>query len=197
MRRTTVFTASLATALLCPSATLIAQSPRPEAVELVGQIPRVRSENPDIAEQIADATRQSPFFRALVAEIDASNGIVYVVAGQCRHGGAACFMMRVTKAASNRILQIRVDPRFADCDVDLIASIGHELWHVLEILRNPKLDNDDAIFHFYAREGRHSNRATFPFGGWETTGALEAGYQVLRELRAAGIASRGCKGARR
>ena len=69
MRRTTVFTASLATALLCHSATLIAQSPRPEAVELAGQIPRVRSENPDIAEQIADATHQSSFFRALVAEM--------------------------------------------------------------------------------------------------------------------------------
>jgi hypothetical protein len=103
--------------------------------------------------------------------------------GPCRHGGAACLALGVTVAGPNRMLRTFVDPRFAECDVDLMASIGHELWHALEILRVPSITSSVRIFNYYAREGRHYGQPDFVGGGWETRAALETGFKVLKELR--------------
>ena len=43
--------------------------------------------------------------------------------------------MTVTLAGPYRILRIVVDPRQADCDQALMASICYELWHAIEVLR--------------------------------------------------------------
>jgi hypothetical protein len=89
----------------------------------------------------------------------------------------------VTVAGPNRILRAAVDPWRADDSLELMASIGHELRHALEILEQPSLRDFDAVFHFYPREARHSDRSSFPFGGWETPAAQRAGEMVLRDLR--------------
>jgi hypothetical protein len=166
---------------------------RPAASDTV-RIPRVRSEETPLAAFIARAAEGSPAFRHLVDEVDETDGIVYVNPGECRHGGAACLALGVTIAGPNRILRTVVNPRYAACDVNLMASIGHELRHALEILRVPSLTSGIRVFHFYAREGRHSNQAELMSGGWETRAALETGFQVLKEMRSAGTErGRPCK----
>jgi hypothetical protein len=147
-----------------------------------GQFPRVRSEDRTITSLIAQASQLSTTFRGILDEIESSDGIVHITHGRCRHGGAACMAMTVTPAGPYRLLRIIVDPRKADCDLDLMASLGHELWHTLEVLREPSLRTYAEVYHFYARDGRHTDR-TGTFGGWETPAARKAGDAVFRELR--------------
>jgi hypothetical protein len=85
----------------------------------------------------------------------------------------------VKVAEPNRLLRIVVDTRKTDCT--LIASIGHELRHAIEVLQDRSVTSDAALFHFYAREGRHTTPD--PLGAWETEAAVRAGMDVLAELR--------------
>jgi hypothetical protein len=52
--------------------------------------PRVRSNHPYIRAMIADAQVRTATFRRLLATIAATDGIVYVEEGDCRHGVRAC-----------------------------------------------------------------------------------------------------------
>lgn len=136
---------------------------------------RVRSENPLIAQLIADAPVLSTTFRDLVTAIDATNGIVYVESGRCGRGARACLVLNVHVAGPNRILRVMVTTR-RDRE-GLIGSIGHELHHALEILRDPEITTSAAMFfHFFGRSSFSPNR-------FETDGAVEAGERIEDELR--------------
>jgi hypothetical protein len=62
-----------------------------DAATSAAQVPRVRSEDPAIANLVARAVTQSATFR-VVERIDRTDGIVYIAGGQCRHGGSACLI---------------------------------------------------------------------------------------------------------
>jgi hypothetical protein len=136
---------------------------------------RVRSSNPAITALVQHATERSETFRRIVEIIDASDGIVYVEEGQCRHGARACFTS-VTAAGRNRILSVKVDTRNADRD--LMGSIGHELRHTIEVLGNPKVVDNESMLFFYTRIGSRRPGRVF-----ETIAAVEAGNAVRDELR--------------
>lgn len=84
--------------------------------------------------------------RGLVQVIDASDGIVYVESGECGHGVRAC-LVGVTAAGEDRILWIKVDTGKEGWD--LMGSIGHELRHAVEVLGNPKVTSNAAMYFFY------------------------------------------------
>lgn len=146
-------------------------------------MPRIRSADATITALIAGAFKWSATFRRFVSLIDATNGIVYLEGGRCRYRMRACLMATVKMAGPNRILRIVIDLRKPQCDLDLMASIGHELWHAIEVLREPSITSDAAFFFFYAREGLHTDRLNFPLGAFETRAADKAGVDVLAELR--------------
>lgn len=138
-------------------------------------MPRVRSADAKLAALMMRASEQSATFRRLIDRIDATDGIVYVEAGRC--GSArACLALTVTVAGPNRILRIVVEPDRPDCEV--MASIGHELWHAIEVLREPSIRSDGAMYSFIAK-GHGQN----PPRWLETKAAGEAGDDVLNELR--------------
>ncbi len=138
---------------------------------------------PMIAQLIAAAPAGSVTFRGLVAAIDATNGIVYVEAGQCRYGARACLPHSIHVAGPNRILRIVVNLRRDR--TELIGAIGHELHHALEVLREPGITTTQGMFfHFNGM----SRTAT---GRFETQAAVEAGIQIERELRTTTTASAG------
>jgi hypothetical protein len=145
-------------------------------------MPRVRTTDSTIANLIARASDRSATFRHVVEVIDATDGIVYVEPGRCRHSVRACLVLTMQIAGPNRLLRILVDSRKVDCN--LMASIGHELWHAIEVLREPSITNDAALFLFYMREGHHTGRDGDPLGAWETNAALQTGLNVLAELKA-------------
>ena len=136
---------------------------------------RIRTHSPVIATLIQEATERSSTFRLLVKTISASDGIVYVNEGDCGHGVRAC-LADVIAAGPNRILRIQVDTRKANWD--LMGSIGHELRHAVEVLGDPTVTSNAAMFFFYERRGRRGTKSSF-----ETAAAVETGDAVRSEVR--------------
>lgn len=64
-------------------------------------------------------------------------GLIYVDEGKCGHGVSACLLLSVQVAGPFRVLQIKIDARRPDCV--LMAQIGHELQHAIEILSDPNV----------------------------------------------------------
>jgi hypothetical protein len=141
------------------------------------RMPRVRSDNPVIVAAIRDATERSPTFRRIVQRIDSTDGLVYVDEGRCRQSVRACLVLSVQVAGPNRLLRILVETRKA-AGVELMAAIGHELWHAIEALDNPYVTDDRSIFQYFHRI------APTDSGRFETEEAIKVGLSVLEEVKA-------------
>jgi hypothetical protein len=135
----------------------------------------LRTDNRSVAAAIQTGLEQSRTFKRLVDAIDRTDGIVYVARGTCGHEVRACLVLEVTPSGPNRLLRILVDARKVDSD--LIGSIGHELQHAVEVLSEPRVTNNLAIYNFYQRVAP-THKGTF-----ETEAAIQAGLNVLAELR--------------
>jgi hypothetical protein len=143
---------------------------------------QVRSTDAVIRELITEATSLSRTFRRLIETIERTDGIVYVEPGRCGHGVRACLAMSVTPASGYRILRILIDLRQKPWD--LMASIGHELRHAIEVLESRAVVDATGLFLFYAQGSRSDGQ---PF---ETRAAIEAGFAVRNEIEASFNAAR-------
>ena len=121
-----------------------------------------------------DAAARSQSFRALVAQIGTTDGIVYVAEGQCGHGVRACLLLTMTTMGDNRVLRILVDPRKSD--LDLMGSIGHELQHAMEVLSHRSVRSYSAMILLFKKSCVGCARR------FETDAAIAAGVAVRREL---------------
>jgi hypothetical protein len=113
-------------------------------------------------------------FGRLIEIIEATDGIVYVEPGRCGHGVRGCLTHSITAAGPFRLLRILVDTRLGP--LDLVGSIGHELQHAVEVLHEPGLVADYAVYLFYMRIAQ-TQKGTF-----ETAEAINAGLQVENEV---------------
>jgi hypothetical protein len=143
----------------------------------VPRMPRVRSESPAIAAAIREATERSQTFRRLVETIDSSDGLVYVEEGKCRHSVRACLILSVKVAGPYRLLRILVDTRKA-AGAELMAAIGHELWHANEALGERSVVDNRSMFLFFSRIGPTDSER------FETGEAIKVGLSVLDEVKA-------------
>jgi hypothetical protein len=144
-----------------------------------GPLAGVRTTSTAIRQLIDDAAWESPTFHSIIQTIAASDGIVYVEDGLCQHGVHACLLLDVTSAAGYRILHIMLDRQGVLAHrkrLDLMATIGHELWHAVELLAQPTVTTSAAALLFYQRE------ATTLEPSFETAAAVAAARKVRREL---------------
>ncbi len=137
--------------------------------------PRVRSSDPAIASALAEAESRSATFRSLVRTIEGTDGIVYVERGHCGHGVPACLSLSVVSGGGYRLLRILVGT--SDNVLSLMATIGHELRHAIELLTEPAVRTSAAAYLYYLREAPTSRDA------FETPAAILTGGIVARELR--------------
>jgi hypothetical protein len=137
--------------------------------------PRVRGGSPDIGDALNEAAIRSGTFRQLIADISATDGIVYVHRGTCQRNVLACLLLDVTRAGPNRILHIKVDPRRRA--TELMVTIGHELSHALELLRDPGVVDARSAQLFYLSTVPTERLA------FETTNAIRIELQIGSELR--------------
>jgi len=141
-----------------------------------GRVRRVRSENPTIAALIDRTAERSATFRRELAAIEATNGLVYIEQGRCGHSVKACLVMTVTVVGPYRLLRVKVD---IGRDASAVsASLGHELQHVIEVLSDPTITDNNRIFSFFQRVGPTESAVTF-----ETAAAVKAGLTVLAEIK--------------
>ena len=133
--------------------TLTAQStPEGPATVALPRMPRVRANgDSSLAALLLKASERSSTFRRLVATIDGSDGIVYVEQGTCFHGVRACLMLTVQVAGPNRILRIAVDTHRDQGE--LLAAIGHELQHAVEVLSDTHLTEGYKLYRSSSTSG--------------------------------------------
>jgi len=136
----------------------------------------VRSVVPALKLLIDQATERSATFSQLVETIDASDSYVYVQDGDCGHGVRACFV-DVWEGGPGRIMRVIINMH-KKADWDLMASIGHELRHTIEVIANRSIQNNVAKYFFYEKIGTHGITGTH-----ETRDAVEAGNAVRSEVR--------------
>jgi hypothetical protein len=137
---------------------------------------RVRGVSSRIVAIVNDAIPRSKTFRALVDQINRTDGMVYVAEGDCGSGVRACLLLTMTLMGPHRLLRILVDPRATDRD--LMASIGHELQHALEVLDHRWVRNSSAMILLYKKICNDCGRRFF-----ETNAAVRVGTAVRDELR--------------
>jgi hypothetical protein len=138
-------------------------------------LPRVRSTNAAIALVLIEAESRSATFRSLVRTIEGTDGIVYVERGRCGHSVRACLSLSVVSGAGYRLLRILVDG--ADDVASLMATIGHELRHAIELLTEPAVRTAAAAYLYYSRVAPTVRDA------FETPAAIQAGLAVANELK--------------
>jgi hypothetical protein len=135
---------------------------------------RVRGETARMVALITYATAQSTTFRGLVDRISTTDGIVYITEGHCRYGARACLPLTMTMMGRYRLLRILVDRRAADRD--LMAYIGHELQHAIEVLSFRSVRSSSAMILLY-------QKICGVCGLWfETNAAVRVGNAVRDEL---------------
>ena len=144
------------------------------AAQDVPRAPRIRSDNARITGAISHGTERSGTFRHLVDSVEASDGLVYVIDGECGHSVNACLLLSITTAGQFRVLRIRVALRKTP-GCELVEVIGHELQHAVEVLREPRIRNNSQMYHFFGGIGPTG------LGRFETAAAINAGLDVARE----------------
>lgn len=126
---------------------------------------------------IAAGYRRSPTFRHLVDVLEASNVIVYAERRIVRrHGGGAISF--VTESDAFRYLRITLDAELSP--ELLVALLGHELQHAVEVAEAPWVVDQASYFALYRAIGRAS--CAGPRWCFDTPAALAAGHDVLEEL---------------
>ncbi len=85
--------------------------------------------------------------------------------------------MWMETAAADRFLRIVIDRRKRDSDVDVMASMGHELQHAVEALSEAEVTNSRLLYNLFDRLATHDG------GRFETLDALHVGDAVRDELR--------------
>jgi hypothetical protein len=141
-------------------------------------VPHVRTANDHILESlIVRGKSESQTFRDLVARVDGSDGIVYIVQGVCPYRMRACMLRTVQFIGTQRLLRVVIDVNDYD-ERDVIVSIGHELAHVMEVLDDQTIRTDAEVVMMYAR----SNSSAIG-GVFETVAATAAGAAIRAEIR--------------
>jgi hypothetical protein len=116
--------------------------------------------------------------RALVDRIEASDVIVYVGTNPWMKSHLSGALSFVTASGGYRYVRAEIN---ADLVADLmIATLAHEFQHVVELIDEPLVVDDDSLVRLYRRIGVESaeRRET----GWETMAAKAMAAQVRREL---------------
>jgi hypothetical protein len=133
--------------------------PAPSArVDPIGS--HVRALDPRTREWIHVGTTQSPTFRALLGRLAASDLILYVEIVDGIIGGSAGRLYFVTATPSVRYVRIEL---VAQGNVrEMVALVGHELQHAVEIANAPQVRDRQALALLYLGMGENGlNRSQY------------------------------------
>jgi len=142
---------------------------------------RIRPQDPRLTVLLRDGMTRSATLRALVDRIEASNLIVYVSLSPVMKPRLAGKLTWMTRAGDFRYLRATINTE--QTSDQMIATLGHELQHAVEVLQDESVSDQRSLQELYKRIGRPSYSGVT--AGWETSAAQETGFQVRRELLSA------------
>jgi hypothetical protein len=139
-------------------------------------VSRVRSIDTSISTLIERGLDHSPTLKRLVATVEASDGIVYLETGQCPGKVGACLLNWMVSSGGNRFLRVVLDRKRLGADRFVLAAVGHELQHAIEVLGERSVTNGLRMYLFYLQHAP-TTQAQF-----ETRAAVNAGLEIRTEL---------------
>jgi hypothetical protein len=149
---------------------VVASSPAP-----INPKARVRPMQPLVEKLVETGMDRSASFRRLIRQIEASDVIVYVEARRDLRAGVGASMRFLATSASDRFVKIHLDANH-NLKV-LVALLGHELQHVVEVAQNPSIRSADDLRAFYKETGVRTGPDSF-----DSEAARQMGYVVREEL---------------
>ena len=148
-----------------------------DAPEVANPNARVRAMQPRVEKLIRTGMERSPSFRRLVHRLEHSDVIVYIDARYDLRVGVGASMRFLATSASDRFVRIQLDARH-NSNV-LVALLGHELQHAVEVADNAAIRSADDLRVFYRDTGLRTGPDSF-----DSEAAREMGYLVRAELLA-------------
>ena len=137
----------------------------------------IRISDTRLAALLAEGVRRSPTLRSVVEGIEAGDVIVFVQTVRWLPRELMGVVTGIGASPPYRYLHIMLKTQSSDL---LLASLGHELRHVLEVVEAPGVSDDRSLLALYQHIGRPTNAAQ---SSWDTAEARWTGDQVLRELK--------------
>lgn len=139
---------------------------------------RLRPQQPRAADLLAEGAYRSASLRELVARIEQSDVFVYLTLDPLMPRQLAGRLTWMTEAGRFRYLRASINPD--QVPEAIIATIAHELQHVVEVIDSPEVRSDQTLAALYGRIGEPSGLRTE--ASFETAAAKAMGRTVRREL---------------
>ena len=137
----------------------------------------VRGVDKRMRQAVEEGLRRSGTFASLVLALDRTDVIVYIETAQGLPSHLSGRMLLAAGPEGLRYLRIQVA---ADPDViELIALVGHELQHALEVANAPSVRDQKSLAALYEAIGHTGTRVHY----YDTAAAQDAGRRVRTELR--------------
>ena len=163
-----VFCAGLITPSLPPTRAALLESP----------FRHVRTTNTNVQRLLETGVDKSPTFASLLGRLNASDVIVYIEQTTSMPKTLEGRLLLMPLANQQRYLRIQIT-RYGSPD-ELIALIGHELRHAIEVADAPDVRDETALERLYRRIGVGSAAQH----SYDTDAARTIGRQVRKELLA-------------
>jgi hypothetical protein len=130
---------------------------------------------------IDEAARRSPAIREWIDRLQELDVTVYVRAKQLARQDLDGRVTLLSTAGSHRYLMIEL--ACGRSEVTQMATLGHELFHAIEIAEEPSVVNAETLAAFYTRIGvRIGGSAGGGSRTFETGAAAAAGLRARRQL---------------
>ncbi len=146
-----------------------------ETLRAVNPHARVRPLQARVAQWLSTGIDRSATFRELVRRIEASDVIVYVEARHDLREGVGGSMRFIARSATDRLVRVQLNAAYSP--PTLVALLGHELQHVVEVADHPEVQSSDDLREFYRRTGVRTGPNTF-----DSDAARLVGYVVREEI---------------
>jgi hypothetical protein len=141
----------------------------------------VKVSDPDLRRLIVETHERSATFRGLVEEIESSGWLVFVHEGRCPNRAAVGCLLHVVGTYEGAPYLRVVVSHLARHPKEVMATVAHELQHVVETTQAGDVTDAESMRALFARIGTVSMR-TEMVTTYETEAARKVGDQVRREL---------------
>ena len=137
----------------------------------------VRPADKGMAEAIAKGMRRSGTFAHLVLALNKSDVIVYIESGRPMPTSIVGRLLLAAGPEGTRYLRIQVSGHPGSND--MVALVGHELRHALEVAESPDVRDEAGLIALYERIGHPSTGIHQS----DTLAAQDTGRRVKAELK--------------
>lgn len=137
----------------------------------------LRPQDGRLKQLLREGSARSATFKVLADRIQASNVIVYVALNPWMKTSLSGMLTWMTNAGGYRYLRVSISPELTPDQ--MIATIAHELQHVVEVIGDEAVNDEKSLVSLYRRIGHQRGTAS---SQWETTAAQQTGFQVRKEL---------------